>query len=87
MLEKQGGGGSCCSPGCSPLYLSTVCHHVSSLFVATSSASCVKKKQVGESLTGISVDSDDMCCHREEHGKSVNMPGHLQYVYLNGVCQ
>ena len=62
-VRKAGRGGSCCSPGCSPSYLSTICHHVSSLFVATLSASCVKKKWVGESLTGIGVDSDDMCCH------------------------
>ena len=46
---------------------------MSSLFVATLSASCVKKKWVGESLTGIGVDSDDMCCHRLKNMESLLM--------------
>jgi len=65
VWEKRGEE-SCCSPGICPSYLSAVivclyrstavgCHIVCLL--------CEKRNGGGKSLTGIGVDSDDMCRH------------------------
>ena len=74
-IEKWGGGNSCCSPSCCPSYISVMCLHRS-----TSSASGVKIG-MGESLTTIGVDSDDMHCHHLD-----NMAHPLTCQVIFNVC-